>query len=110
MSKQQPISRRQFFTRTATAGALTAAAGIVLGACGGKSADGPSCEPHGLSLADQQTRTMNKYVEVSVVADKHCANCQLFKPAADPKACGTCTVIKGIVSPNGYCQLWAKKA
>ena len=108
MSKQ-PISRREFFTRTATAGAITAAAGLVIGACGGKSTDGPSCEPHGLSLADTQTRTMNKYTEPTPMKDKHCLNCQLYKPAADPKACGACTELKGSVSPTGYCQLWAEK-
>ncbi|TNF29776.1 MAG: hypothetical protein EP329_15000 [Deltaproteobacteria bacterium] len=109
MSKQG-ISRRAFFTTTATAVGVTAAAGAILGACGGKgSEDGPSCEPSGLSLADEKTRTMNKYVAVSTTEGKHCANCQLFKPGADPNACGNCTVIKGIVSPKGYCQLWAEK-
>jgi len=108
MSKQG-ISRRAFFTRSATAIGVTAAAGVVLGACGGKDGDALTCEASGLSLADQKTRTMNKYVDVSKTSGKTCANCQLFKPAADPKACGTCTVIKGPVSPAGHCQLWAEK-
>lgn len=109
---KQPMNRRDFFRWTATAGAATVVAGVVLGqtACGGKGDGGLNCDDNsGLALADKQTRTVNKYVEKSVTKGKSCTNCQLFKPPATAGTCGTCTVVKGTINPDGYCLLWAEK-
>lgn len=106
----EPLTRRAFFTRTATAGALTVAAGLLVGAGCGKSHDGPQCDgTSGLSLADKQTRTVNKYVDVSPMKDKNCLNCALYVPAPAGVECGGCTVVKGTISPLGYCIVWAPK-
>lgn len=107
----ETLSRRAFFTRTAAAGGLTVAAGLLVGAAGcGKSHDGPQCDnTSGLSLADKQTRTVNKYVDVSPMKDKDCLNCALYVPAPAGAECGGCTVVKGPISPKGYCIIWAAK-
>ena len=36
--------------------------------------------------------------------DMHCSNCMQFVPPA------SCKVVEGVISPNGYCIAWVKKA
>ena len=36
--------------------------------------------------------------------DQKCSNCMQFEPP------GSCKVVEGAVSPNGYCIAWVKKA
>lgn len=40
---------------------------------------------------------------------KQCAGCQFFIPSQDPKADGTCKIVDGAVSPNGYCMAYTAK-
>jgi hypothetical protein len=40
---------------------------------------------------------------------KQCSGCQFFIPAGDPKANGTCKVVDGSISPNGYCMAYTAK-
>jgi hypothetical protein len=58
------------------------------------------------SAADDSsgTKAQFKYVVKSTVAGKECDKCALFKaPAA-------CSVVKGKISPKGYCIAFAPKA
>jgi hypothetical protein len=41
---------------------------------------------------------------------KHCSDCKFFVPAQDPNASGTCQIVDGSISPNGYCQAFAAKS
>jgi hypothetical protein len=36
--------------------------------------------------------------------DQKCSNCMQFEPP------GSCKVVEGAISPNGYCIAWVKKA
>jgi hypothetical protein len=36
--------------------------------------------------------------------DQKCSNCMQFVPP------GSCNVVEGAISPNGYCIAWVKKA
>jgi hypothetical protein len=45
-----------------------------------------------------------KYVDVSKEKGKNCAGCALFK------APNGCSVVKGKISPKGYCIAYAPKA
>jgi hypothetical protein len=36
--------------------------------------------------------------------DRNCANCGLFQPPA------SCKTVDGVISPNGWCKIWVKKA
>lgn len=38
-----------------------------------------------------------------------CSTCTHFCPGATAKAMGTCKVVKGAISPQGWCVAWAKK-
>jgi hypothetical protein len=40
----------------------------------------------------------------------HCAICKYFLPGANPTANGQCKQVAGAISPNGWCQFYAKKA
>ncbi|HYW90941.1 MAG TPA: high-potential iron-sulfur protein [Gammaproteobacteria bacterium] len=42
---------------------------------------------------------------------KHmCSNCMHFCPGPSAKAMGTCKVVKGPISPHGWCAAWAAKS
>ncbi|HYW03011.1 MAG TPA: high-potential iron-sulfur protein [Gammaproteobacteria bacterium] len=39
-----------------------------------------------------------------------CSNCMHFCPGSSAKAMGTCKVVKGPISPDGWCAAWAAKS
>jgi len=41
--------------------------------------------------------------------DMHCSLCRFFIAAQDPKSNGSCQVVDGPISPNGYCMAYAAK-
>jgi hypothetical protein len=41
---------------------------------------------------------------------KNCAGCRFFKPNKENhKGMGSCSIVSGPISPNGWCVAWAKK-
>ncbi len=40
----------------------------------------------------------------------HCSLCKYYLPGAKPDAPGACKQVAGVISPNGWCQFYAKKA
>jgi hypothetical protein len=40
----------------------------------------------------------------------HCSQCNYYIPGPSPTANGTCKQVVGSISPNGWCQFFAKKA
>lgn len=72
--------------------------------------EGPNCtDVSALSEPDKTMRTTLAYVDRSTTAGKDCKGCQLFIAAADAAGCGTCSVVKGPISPLGYCNSWVQK-
>lgn len=103
------MSKETMSRRGALKRALTVVGSIalvpVIKACGGDE-EGLSCDDTaGLAPGDLATRTSNGYVEQSREADKNCVNCQFWQGQANQ--CGTCTVVRGPINPQGYCNLWA---
>jgi hypothetical protein len=41
---------------------------------------------------------------------KQCSGCKFFIAAQDPKADGTCQIVDGAISPNGYCMAFTAKS
>jgi hypothetical protein len=39
-----------------------------------------------------------------------CSQCTFFIPGSSPTANGTCKIVDGAISPNGWCTAWAKKS
>jgi hypothetical protein len=58
------------------------------------------------SAADDSsgTKAQFHYMDKSTMAGKKCSGCALFK------APNACSVVKGKISPNGYCIAYAPKA
>jgi len=86
---------------------------MVLAACGKKEEKKElSCtDTSGLSPADVEMRNVTlAYVEKTPDPAKRCDNCQQFKAAPAPGACGGCTILKGPINPAGYCKSWVQKA
>lgn len=126
---QKELSRRDFLLRTTALGAVALGSGAILSACGGGQEQAqapaaseeaaPMAEPmaaeaacddlSGLSDADLQMRQTLQYVTKSTTPDKMCSGCQLFVAPEGDAPCGGCQIIKGPISPEGYCTSWAEK-
>jgi hypothetical protein len=39
----------------------------------------------------------------------HCAGCKFFIPGSDASAAGSCQIVDGSISPNGYCIAYTAK-
>ena len=59
--------------------------------------------PSGQALAQQKASQEAMQYHDKPSGDKRCSNCLSFIPS------GSCTIVEGAVSPNGYCLAWAKK-
>ncbi len=69
-----------------------------------------SCtDTSGLGTDDVTARVVTAaYVEPSTDPAKKCSGCSQFQPTA-PNKCGGCKVVKGPISPEAGCKLWAAK-
>jgi hypothetical protein len=61
----------------------------------------------GVARAD--SRVDLKYQSTPKGSQK-CSECVLFTPGKTPTSDGTCKVITGAISPNGWCTAFAKKS
>lgn len=106
MKHNKGLTRRRFIQR---AGLGTAVIGLAVVGCGGEEA--LSCDDvSGLTPAEVSARSSNQYVSTSPHgATKNCLNCN-FGQNLTASSCGTCTVIKGGIHPDGYCNLWVAKS
>lgn len=136
MSEEEKLSRREFLWRAGMIGAVAAGGSQFLAACekGGGGSEKPggagaeksagqekakaekgggefSCtDTSGLSESAIKMREQQEYVDKSPNEDKNCSNCQLYQPAEKEGTCGGCASLKGPIHPDGYCNLWVKKA
>jgi len=91
------ISRRTVLRNLATLGAAAAApASLLVDA----SAAHAATKCHGTtpkSALQYQSKPKGSH---------SCSNCQLFCPGPSSTAMGTCKVVKGSISPKGWCSAW----
>ncbi|MDA8095245.1 MAG: high-potential iron-sulfur protein [Betaproteobacteria bacterium] len=91
-TKDERISRRTFLK----GGAMLAAIGVVM-------ASGTSRRAYaGVPQAAMQYQDHPKN-------GQHCSNCIQFVPGPSAKANGTCKIVDGSISPNGYCAAFSAK-
>ncbi len=57
----------------------------------------------------KSTKAAAKYQDTPN-GDKQCSNCSLFIPGKTSKENGTCQIVDGSISPQGYCNFYSKKA
>jgi hypothetical protein len=101
------LSRRDLIHRSVAFGALAA---FGAAACGKEKRPALSCnDTSGISAADAQLRTTLAYVDSSTEPGKSCTQCQQYNPAPSADVCGTCKILKGPVSPRGYCKSFVAK-
>ena len=100
------ITRRKFIKCSALAGAAVIAAGSPKGARSVGVHD-PCSDTTGLTEADLTMRKVLQYTGDSPFEGKVCNNCALWLAPPPSEKCGRCTVIKGPIHPQGYCNSWA---
>ena len=59
----------------------------------------------GLAENDAAYRRGQGYLDRSTRPGRRCENCR-FYTAAPPLSCGACTLVRGPIHPEGYCNLW----
>ena len=122
-------SRRDFLKKLSVFGTAGVATPIILSACGGGSEAGGeesmdmqeesmameeapmeeefSCmDTSGLTEAEITQREAVNYVDMTADMEKMCSNCQLYTVPEGDMQCGGCTLVKGPIHPDGYCDLW----
>jgi hypothetical protein len=112
MSEDNKLSRRDWFKRSGVVGLAVLGSGAALTACdsGNGGGDKLTCtDTSGLKQSAIQTRKSLKYTDKSPKEGKTCANCNFYEPPKQQGKCGSCTVVKGPIHPDGYCTSWAKK-
>lgn len=63
----------------------------------------------GKAFAEKSTKTAANYQD-KPMGDKECDDCNFFIPGKTSKGAGTCQLVDGSISPQGYCTLYVKKA
>lgn len=86
-----PLSRRSFL------GAV-----VVLPALAGSLASAASADA---SKASQESM----HYQTTPNGKMHCSLCKFFIPGQDAQSSGTCQIVDGAISPNGYCMAFAAK-
>lgn len=61
------------------------------------------------TIARADMRSQLKY-QSTPKGSQRCSGCALFVPGKPATANGTCKVIPGPISPNGWCTAWAAKS
>lgn len=115
----ESFSRKDFLKKVSLFGMVAAGSSAVLSACGGgeststeptagepTAAADPCSDLSGLSDQDKQMRTSLGYVKAGTDPEKRCNNCNFYVAPAEGSPCGGCTLFKGPVHPEGYCNSW----
>ncbi len=102
------VSRRKVLVQLSVgAGAMWLTAPIL--GCAKKASTLKCDDLTGLTPADASQRQSLAYVDASPHADKQCVACQFFQAPPKANSCGACTLVKGPISPKGYCNSFVVK-
>lgn len=91
MTEAQKLTRRSFLGGMVV---VPAAAGLLAGKA---SADGSKASQAAMHYQSSPNGSMQ------------CSKCQFFIPGQDAQSNGTCRVVDGSISPNGYCMAFSAK-
>ncbi|MGB8909349.1 MAG: high-potential iron-sulfur protein [Candidatus Cybelea sp.] len=93
MSESKPGMTRRTFVANAVV--LPALAGLLL-------AETTTAQAKGSKTQFKYQSTPNN--------GKKCSQCTFYIPGSSPKANGTCKIVDGSISPNGWCSAFAAKS
>ncbi len=63
----------------------------------------------GKAQAAKSTKAAMQYQD-KPKGDQQCSGCSFFVPGKKPQAQGTCQIVEGSISPQGWCTAFAKKS
>lgn len=92
MAVRTPVTRRAFLGGVVILPAFAAALAA------GASADASKATQSAMHYQSTPNGTM------------HCAQCKFFIPGKDASSDGSCQVVDGSISPNGYCMAYTAKS
>ncbi len=111
MKNQNKLSRREFLISAGVVGTTLLVGNKISNLSVDLLAVQPKCDNvSGLTKEEIEQRKALKYVDNSPEKGKLCSNCALYVPAKAGSQCGGCTLIKGPISPNGWCTSWVPKS
>ncbi|MBV8344859.1 MAG: high-potential iron-sulfur protein [Candidatus Eremiobacteraeota bacterium] len=65
----------------------------------------------GVAAADaSKAPQAQMHYQTSPNGNMHCAICKFFIPGKDASSNGTCQIVDGSISPNGYCMAYTPKS
>jgi hypothetical protein len=111
------ITRKSFLKNMSVLGATAFGASTLITACGGGEPEtqpapeaatapaDPCGDTTGLSESDLNMRRNLQYVHETPNPEQRCDNCQLWI-APENGECGGCSLFRGPVNPNGWCNSW----
>ena len=102
--EMRSLTRREFI-RWSGGLVLLGLGGSLLASCGKKDA---CSDLSALGPEERRTRVTHAYRPRTLIPARRCDNCHFWqgmKPGAD---CGGCQLVKGPISPHGYCNAWAE--
>lgn len=107
MAQNDKLSRRSALKISLSVIPFAAGGAVLLQACGDSSLD--CSDISGLTAEEAATRTNLEYVQQSPHGEeKNCINCRFY--TGNESQCGSCTLVKGPINPQGYCKSWVVKA
>jgi High potential iron-sulfur protein len=62
-----------------------------------------------VAAADSKSSQASMHYQTTPNDGKQCSGCQFFIPGQDPKGSGSCKLVDGSISPNGYCIAYTAK-
>lgn len=110
MKNQNKLSRREFLFSAGVIGTSILIGNKISNLSNELVAAPAKCDDvSGLKKEEIEQRKSLKYTDNSPEKGKLCSNCALYVPAKAGSPCGGCNLIKGPISPNGWCTSWVPK-
>ncbi len=114
---ENKITRKNFLVKTGVVGISLLGASSLIQYCKKEEQktqqtvqEGPKCDDvTGLQPEEIEQRKNLKYTDITPEAGKQCDNCALYILPEGNNPCGGCNLIKGPVSPKGWCTSWVQK-
>jgi hypothetical protein len=63
-----------------------------------------------VAAADQKASQASMHYQTSPNGSMQCSGCKFFIPGSDAKSNGSCQIVDGSISPNGYCIAYTAKS
>jgi hypothetical protein len=116
MEQEKKISRKDFLVTAGVVGTTLIFGSAIITSCKKEEkehahTEGPKCDDvSGLKPEEIEQRKNLQYTDYSPDPAKLCSNCALYVAPENNAPCGGCNLVKGPISPNGWCTSWVPKA